>query len=83
MEEEKEDTLNIVEDKYFIDDSYMIRISYNNIDGLLNISTNEVMFYQFRYNSIIEAIQKLEHDICSNKKEIEIFNDLLGGLFST
>jgi len=61
----------------------MIRIKYNNIEGVLNTYTEEVMFYHFKYSNILEAIKNLEHDILSNEKEIEIFNDLLSNLFIT
>lgn len=61
----------------------MIRIKYNNIDGILNLDTNEVLFYQFRYNGIREAIQNIESDIKANEQEIKIFNDILGNLFTS
>ena len=59
----------------------MIRIKYNNIEGVLNIDTREVMFYQFKYSCILEAIQKLEHDLKAHEKEIKIFDELLNDLF--
>ena len=61
----------------------MIKIKYNNEEGILNLSNGEVMFYHFKYLNIIEAIKFIEHDIESCKKEIEIFNNLLGNLLIT
>ena len=58
----------------------MIRIKYNDIEGVLNTFTEEVMFYQFKYKNIIEAISNVEHDLQASEKEIEIFNSLLNGL---
>jgi len=58
----------------------MIKIKYNDIEGILNINTGEVMFYQFKYSGIIEAIRRLDHDIKSNKQEIEIFNSIFGNV---
>jgi len=59
----------------------MIRIKYINIEGVLNTHTQEVMFYQFKYSNILEAISRLEQDIKSSEKEIEIFDNLLKNLF--
>ena len=59
----------------------MMKIKYNNIEGMLNTNTEEVYFYQFKYKNIIEAIKNIEHDIKSNEEEIKIFDDLIGGLF--
>ena len=61
----------------------MLRIKYNNIEGILNIDTQEVLFYQFKYSCILEAVQKLEHDLKAHEQEIKIFNELLGNLFIT
>ena len=58
----------------------MLKITYKNFEGIMNIDTEEVMFFHFKYRSILEAINRLENDIISNKKEIEIFNDLIGDL---
>ena len=85
MEKESADVFNIQVGKFFINNYMlcMIRIKYNNIDGMLNLDTNEVLFYQFKYNGIREAIQNIESDIKANEQEIEIFNNLLGDLFTT
>ena len=82
MEKESEVVSCIEDNKYFIND-FMIRIKYNNIDGILNTNTNEVMFYHFTYTNIIEAIRNLEYDINSNEQEIKIFDEIIGNLFIT
>ena len=61
----------------------MIKIKFNNIEGILNTETNEVMFYHFKYTNIVHAIKRLDHDIKANENEIKIFDDLLGGLFTS
>ena len=58
----------------------MIKIKYNNIEGVLNLETEEVLFYHFKYKNIVEAIKNLEYDIRRNKEEMEIFDNLLGDL---
>ena len=63
-------------------DDNCINIKFNNIDGILNTKSNEVMFYQFKYKSILDAIKRVEHDIKESKEEIQIFDDLLGNLFT-
>ena len=65
-------------------DNYMINIKFNNIAGILNTKSNEVMFYHFKYINIVEAISRLEQDIKQSKEEIQIFDDdLLGSLFTS
>ena len=61
----------------------MIRIRYNNHTGILNINTEQVYFYHFKYANILEAIQKVEHDIKANEEEIKIFDELLDNLLIT
>jgi wobble nucleotide-excising tRNase len=58
----------------------IIKIKYNNIEGVLNIDTNVVQFYHFKYNGIEEAIKHVEQDIENHKDEIEIFDNLMKDL---
>ena len=58
----------------------MIKVIYNNIEGLLNLETDEVYFYHFKYKNIGEAVKTLENDVQCAKKEIEIFDNLIKGL---
>ena len=59
----------------------MIKVSFNKIEGLLNLNTEEVYFYQFKYKNIIEAIQNIESDIEKYKEETKIINKMLDKLF--
>ena len=36
-------------------DNYMINIKFNNIAGILNTKSNEVMFYQFKYSQFCRS----------------------------
>ena len=48
----------------------MIRIKYNNIEGVLNIDKHEVLFYQFKYSCILEdfAIYNSSEDTRTDPK---------------
>ena len=59
----------------------MLKVTFNNIEGFLNIDTEEVYFYHLKYKSILEAIQNLDDDIKKHKQEIDIMNTLLDSLF--
>ena len=58
----------------------IVNIKYNNIEGYLNMATEEVHFYNLKYKNICEAIRNVEHDIYIHKKEIQIFNEILEDL---
>lgn len=55
----------------------MIKITYESHIGLLNIETNEVLFYNMTFKNIFEAIDffKFRHE--QLKKEEEIFNNII------
>ena len=58
----------------------MIHISYKNIDGYMNLDTDEVYFYHFKYKNILEAIKRLENDIENYKEKIKITDNLINNL---
>jgi hypothetical protein len=53
-----------------------INIQYEKHNGTLNIETNEVMFYHFKYIDITEAVRRLEKDIEQSEEELKIFDEL-------
>jgi len=55
----------------------IVHIKYNNIEGYLNIETEEVYFYNLKYKNIYDAIRNVENDISSHRVEIQIFNNIL------
>ena len=58
----------------------MIRIVFDNMEGLLNPSTNEVYFLDFKYKNILVAITNIHYDIESKRKEFEVFENLIKDL---
>ena len=54
-----------------------IKIKFNKIEGILDLDTGYVYFYQFTYKNICTAVKSIEHDILSYKKELEIVDELI------
>ena len=58
----------------------IIKITFNDLEGSLNIETQEVYFYHLKYQTIIDAIKNVEIDILNHQKEIEIVDKIITNL---
>jgi hypothetical protein len=58
----------------------IVHFKIDDIEGYLNVETEEVFVYHLKYKNIYDALKNVHHDLFSHRQEVLIMNDLINKL---